>query len=70
MQMIAQSFGILIGSVVSNLVYLLLIPDPKTMLVTPQWPTLAGRYTLPFDAGLVAGESLLGILTIAIHLLR
>ena len=157
LQIIAQSFGILVGSVVGTLVYLVLIPDPATMLITPQWPapavatwkavaealaqgvaalpmsaliaiaiaapigfglaladhllparyarflpsapamglafvipawnsislflgaaiaavlarmspTLAARYTLPVAAGLVAGESLMGIVTIAIHL--
>ncbi|MBI1204711.1 MAG: OPT family oligopeptide transporter [Rhodopseudomonas sp.] len=159
LQIIAQSFGILIGSIVGTLCYLLLIPDPATMLITPQWPapavatwkavaqalaqgltslppsalaaiaiaaplglalavaehllperyarllpsapalglalvipawnsislflgsavaalfmrinpTLAARYTLPVAAGLVAGESLMGIFTIAIHLFK
>lgn len=159
LQIIAQGFGILVGSVVGTLCYLLLIPDPATMLITPQWPapavatwkavaqalaqgltslppsaliaiaiaapiglalavaehllparyarllpsapalglalvipawnsislflgsavaalimrinpTLATRYTLPVAAGLVAGESLMGIVTIAIHLFK
>ena len=156
LQIIAQSFGILVGSVVGTLVYLVLIPDPAHMLITPQWPApavatwkavaeglahglsslppsavmaiaiaapigfalalaefllpehkaklvpsapaiglafvipawnsislflgaviaavllkgwprLAERYTLPVAAGLVAGESLMGIVTIGIH---
>jgi uncharacterized oligopeptide transporter (OPT) family protein len=159
LQIIAQSFGILVGSVVGVLVYLVLIPDPAGMLITPQWPAPAvatwkavaqglarglsslppsalaaiavaapvgfalalaehmlppryarllpsapalglafvipawnsislflgaliaalvmraapltgDRYILPVAAGLVAGESLMGILTIAIHLLK
>ncbi len=157
LQIIAQSFGILVGSVVGTLVYLVLIPDPAHMLITPQWPApavatwkavaeglahglsslppsavmaiaiaapigfglalaefmlparqarlvpsapaiglafvipawnsislflgaviaavllkfwprLAERYTLPVAAGLVAGESLMGIVTIGIHM--
>ncbi|MGA7971328.1 MAG: OPT/YSL family transporter, partial [Pseudolabrys sp.] len=157
LQIIAQSFGILVGSVVGTLVYLVLIPAPAHMLITPQWPApavatwkavaeglahglsslppsaviaiaiatpigfalalaefllpehkaklvpsapaiglafvipawnsislflgaviaavllkgwprLAERYTLPVAAGLVAGESLMGIVTIGIHL--
>jgi len=159
LQMIAQSFGILVGSVVGTLCYLLLVPDPATMLITPEWPApavatwkavaealsqgasslppsaivaiaiaapiglalavaevalperlarylpsapalglafvipawnsislflgaaaaalfarfapeLAARYTLPVAAGLVAGESLMGIVTIAIHVFK
>lgn len=159
LQIIAQSFGILVGSVVGTLCYLVLIPDPATMLITPEWPApavatwkavaealgkgletlppsalvaiaiaapigfalavaehllparyarylpsapalglafvipawnsislflgsavaalfarispdLAARYTLPIAAGLVAGESLMGIVTIAIHVLK
>ena len=158
LQLIAQSFGILIGSVAGTLVYLFLIPDPASMLITPEWPapavatwkavaeglsgglsslppsavgaiaiaaplgfafalaermlpphlarfvpsapalglafvipawnsislflgavaaalfqrafpTLAPRYTLPVAAGLVAGESLMGIVTVAINVL-
>jgi uncharacterized oligopeptide transporter (OPT) family protein len=159
LQIIAQSFGILVGSVVGTLVYLFLIPDPASMLITPQWPapavatwkavaeglanglsslpasavaaiavaaplgfglavaermlpprlarlvpsapalglafvipawnsislflgaaaaalfarvfpTFAARYTLPVAAGLVAGESLMGIVTVAIQVLK
>jgi uncharacterized oligopeptide transporter (OPT) family protein len=33
------------------------------------WPRQAGRYILPVAAGLVAGESLMGIITIAIRVL-
>ncbi len=41
LQIIAQSFGILVGSVVGTLVYLLLVPDPASMLITPRWPAPA-----------------------------
>ncbi len=40
-QSIAQCFGILAGSVVGALVYLALIPDPQTMLLTETWPAPA-----------------------------
>jgi uncharacterized oligopeptide transporter (OPT) family protein len=40
-QLIAQCIGIFIGSVVGVLVYLMLIPDPQTMLLTEQWPAPA-----------------------------
>ncbi|WP_285350351.1 OPT family oligopeptide transporter [Pseudomonas sp. ME-P-057] len=40
-QLIAQCIGISIGSVVGVLVYLALIPDPQTMLLTEQWPAPA-----------------------------
>lgn len=159
LQVIAQSFGVLIGAVVGVAVYLFLVPDPASMLMTPEWPApavatwkavaegLAGgvtslppsaiaaiaiaaplgvalavaekalpprlahflpsgsamglafvipawsslslflgaalaalfariapqagaRYTLPIAAGLVAGESLMGIVAVAIHAVR
>jgi putative OPT family oligopeptide transporter len=41
LQIIAQSFGILVGSVVGTLVYIFLVPDPASMLITPQWPAPA-----------------------------
>lgn len=40
-QALAQCFGILIGSVVGVLAYQLLIPDPQSMLITPEWPAPA-----------------------------
>ncbi len=40
-QSIAQCFGILAGSIVGALVYLALIPDPQTMLLTEDWPAPA-----------------------------
>jgi len=40
-QSIAQCFGILAGSIVGALVYLALIPDPQTMLLTEEWPAPA-----------------------------
>ncbi|MDF2644031.1 MAG: oligopeptide transporter, superfamily [Pseudomonas sp.] len=40
-QLVAQCIGIFIGSIVGVLVYLLLIPDPHTMLLTKEWPAPA-----------------------------
>ncbi|WP_085592338.1 OPT family oligopeptide transporter [Pseudomonas sp. B14(2017)] len=40
-QLIAQCLGILIGSVAGVLVYLVLIPDPQTLLLSEQWPAPA-----------------------------
>ena len=40
-QVVAQCFGIATGSVVGSLVYLALIPDPQSMLLTTQWPAPA-----------------------------
>ena len=40
-QLWAQVFGVLVGSLVGTLVYLLLIPDPSSMLLTPEWPAPA-----------------------------
>ncbi|WP_226686797.1 OPT family oligopeptide transporter [Stutzerimonas stutzeri] len=40
-QAVAQCFGILLGSVVGVLAYQLLIPDPRSMLITPEWPAPA-----------------------------
>jgi len=40
-QVIAQFFGILTGSIVGSLVYLRLIPDPGSMLITEEWPAPA-----------------------------
>jgi len=37
----AQAFGVLAGSLVGSLVYLLLIPDPAAMLMTAEWPAPA-----------------------------
>ncbi len=41
LQVVAQFFGILTGSVVGSLVYLRLVPDPAGMLITEQWPAPA-----------------------------
>lgn len=41
LQVTAQLFGILTGSVVGSLAYLALIPDPQGMLITPEWPAPA-----------------------------
>lgn len=40
-QVVAQCFGIATGSVVGSLVYLTLIPDPQSMLLTAEWPAPA-----------------------------
>lgn len=40
-QALAQCGGILVGSVVGVLVYLTLIPDPQSMLITAEWPAPA-----------------------------
>jgi uncharacterized oligopeptide transporter (OPT) family protein len=40
-QVVAQFFGILTGSVIGSIVYLRLIPDPVSMLVTEEWPAPA-----------------------------
>ncbi len=40
-QAIAQCIGIFIGSIVSVVVYMALIPDPKSMLLTEEWPAPA-----------------------------
>ncbi len=41
LQAIAQVFGVLTGSLVGSAVYLVLIPDPKGMLLTKEWPAPA-----------------------------
>ena len=40
-QVIAQMFGILAGSITGSAAYLILIPDPQGMLLTPEWPAPA-----------------------------
>ena len=40
-QFLAQIAGILTGGVVGSAVYLVLIPDPAAMLLTPKWPAPA-----------------------------
>lgn len=40
-QVIAQLFGILAGSLAGSAAYLILIPDPQAMLLTPEWPAPA-----------------------------
>lgn len=36
-QAIAQFFGVFAGSIAGSLAYIILIPDPKTMLLTEEW---------------------------------
>lgn len=40
-QVVAQSFGVLAGSLAGAAAYLLIIPDPRGMLITPEWPAPA-----------------------------
>jgi uncharacterized oligopeptide transporter (OPT) family protein len=40
-QVVAQCVGIFIGSIVGVLVYMALIPDPQSMLLTEEWPAPA-----------------------------
>ena len=40
-QALAQIFGVLTGSLVGSAVYLVLIPDPQSMLLTIEWPAPA-----------------------------
>ncbi|MDO7895989.1 OPT family oligopeptide transporter [Pseudomonas citrulli] len=40
-QLIAQTLGIFVGSIVGVLAYLALIPDPQAMLLTEEWPAPA-----------------------------
>ncbi len=40
-QVLAQCFGVLVGSLVGSLSYLILIPDPHSMLLTAAWPAPA-----------------------------
>ncbi|MBT2297521.1 OPT family oligopeptide transporter [Pseudomonas fluorescens] len=40
-QLIAQTLGIFVGSIVGVLAYLALIPDPQGMLLTQEWPAPA-----------------------------
>ncbi len=41
LQMLAQIFGIVAGALAGSAAYLLLIPDPQAMLLTPEWPAPA-----------------------------
>ncbi len=41
LQAVAQVFGVLAGSLVGTAAYLLLVPDPSTMLLTDEWPAPA-----------------------------
>jgi uncharacterized oligopeptide transporter (OPT) family protein len=41
LQVVAQFFGIMTGSLIGSIVYLRLIPDPVSMLITEEWPAPA-----------------------------
>ncbi|MBL8759219.1 MAG: OPT/YSL family transporter [Phycisphaerae bacterium] len=40
-QVVAQTGGAIAGALVASAFYLILVPDPKTMLLTPEWPAPA-----------------------------
>jgi uncharacterized oligopeptide transporter (OPT) family protein len=66
-QVLAQFFGILTGSLVGTWVYLRLIPDPASMLITEQWPAPAVATwkvvaeTLAGGLGAIPGSALLAV---------
>lgn len=41
LQILAQVFGVMTGSLAGAAAYLLLIPEPSRMLITPEWPAPA-----------------------------
>ena len=41
LQAMAQIFGVMAGSLAGSAAYLILIPDPRNMLLTPEWPAPA-----------------------------
>lgn len=41
LQAVAQFFGVLTGSLAGSAAYLVLIPDPRAMLITEEWPAPA-----------------------------
>lgn len=41
LQIVGQVFGIMVGALVGAAAYLILIPDPAHMLLTPEWPAPA-----------------------------
>ena len=41
LQALAQCLGVIVGSLAGSVAYLLLIPDPAKMLLTPEWPAPA-----------------------------
>lgn len=63
-QVVAQCLGILVGSLVGVLTYQLLIPDPKTMLITTEWPAPAVATWKAVAEALTAG---LGSITLDIR---
>jgi uncharacterized oligopeptide transporter (OPT) family protein len=66
-QVVAQCFGVLTGSVIGSVVYLHLIPDPATMLITEEWPAPAVATwkvvaeTLHNGLGAIPGSALLAL---------
>jgi len=81
LQAIAQVFGILSGALAGTAAYLILIPDPKTMLLTEEWPAPAvatwkavaevlaeGFHTIP--DGCMAAMVVAGICGIALAVLE
>ena len=41
LQAVAQLLGVAMGALVGSAAYLLLVPDPQAMLLTPEWPAPA-----------------------------
>ncbi len=81
LQAIAQVFGILSGALAGTAAYLILIPDPKAMLLTDEWPAPAvatwkavaevlaeGFNTIP--TGSVAAMAVAGVIGIALAILE
>lgn len=81
LQVTAQLFGILTGSVVGSLAYLALIPDPQSMLITAEWPApavvtwkavaevLSGGLTA-VPAGALPAMGVAGVLGVLLAMLR
>lgn len=40
-QLVGQLFGVMSGAIIGSAAYLWLVPDPKKMLLTPEWPAPA-----------------------------
>ena len=66
-QVVAQFFGILTGSLVGSLVYLQLVPNPPSMLITEEWPAPAVATwkvvaeTLSHGLGSIPGDALVAV---------
>ena len=61
-QFVAQLFGVAVGTVATTLGYLILIPDATAI-------TGVGGYLMPVASGVIAGESILGVIVAAANTL-